>query len=99
MTKYRGKRTLIGAWKYVLLDLLFIIPIVGWLIAVCFAIDTSEEHKNRTLYARAFFARLLLIIIICAVYVGIVYYARGDFGFSAHMDNLYKRFLILVNSL
>ena len=99
MPKYSGKRKLMGAWKYVLLDLLFMIPVIGWFFAFCFAIDATQEHENRVRYARAFLVRLFLVIVICAVYVGIVYYAKGEIGFSAHMDNLYKRFLVLINSL
>lgn len=43
-----------GAWKYVLLDLLFMIPVIGWFFAFCFAIDATQEHENRVRYARAF---------------------------------------------
>ena len=70
MAKYRGKHVYLGAWGYVLYDILYAIPVLGFICLLAHSFDANNE--NRKYYARSYFARLLLVVILCAVAVGIV---------------------------
>ena len=61
--KYRP----LGAWKYFWLNVLFSIPVIGWICLIAFA--CSGKNINRRSYARSFFCALLIGIIIMAVVV------------------------------
>ncbi len=55
----------ISAWGYVGYNLLFSIPLVGFILLIVFAFDSS--NLNRRSYARSFFATWLIIAIIVAI--------------------------------
>lgn len=75
MARYHGKHHYIGAWHYVLLDILYIIPLIGLIFLLIHAFDHTNE--NRLHYARSYFVRLLLALIISATVVGLMYIIIG----------------------
>ena len=72
MAGYQEDGNYIGAWHYVWLEILYAIPVIGWicLIVHCFL----PEKANRMHFARHYFARfllglLILIIVSLALYL------------------------------
>ncbi len=58
----------LSAWAYVGYNILFAIPLVGFICLIIFAFDSS--NINRRNYARSFFCvYLILVIIIVAILV------------------------------
>ena len=55
----------ISAWGYVGRSILWSIPVIGWLILLCKAI--GAKNRNVRNYARSFFCKLLLAIIVAVV--------------------------------
>ena len=63
----------ISAWGYVGYDILFALPIIGFIAALIFSLSKKGNINRRNL-ARAFFLELLLaiiIIIIAVVFCGV----------------------------
>lgn len=60
----------LSAWKYFGLNILFSIPVIGFIFLVIFSI--SRANINRRNYARSFFCiyALILIVAIIAVALG-----------------------------
>lgn len=52
----------LSPWAYFGYNLLFAIPLVGFILAIVFAFDSS--NLNRRNYARSFFCGLLIAVII-----------------------------------
>ena len=74
MAKYQGHYSnqgghYIGAWGYVGLQILYLIPIIGLIFLLVHA--CSPSHENRCKFARSFFCWILLAIIIVVIVVGI----------------------------
>ncbi len=63
----------IGAWGYVGYQILFAITLVGFIVALVFALG-GVQNKNVKNYARAYFCWMLLAIIVMgvAVVIGVV---------------------------
>ena len=80
MAIYRGSKRYLGAWQYVLLDILYLLPGIGliFLIVHCF----SQDHENRRHYARSYFAKLLTIIVICGIGALVYYLVAGQQAFD-----------------
>lgn len=57
----------LSPWAYFGYNLLFSIPIIGLIMAIVFACDSS--NLNRRNYARSFFCGLLIAVIIFAVFM------------------------------
>lgn len=64
----------LSAWGYVGYNLLFSIPIIGFIFLVVFALDSS--NINRRNYARSFFCWILICIIL-SVIVFAIFMAMG----------------------
>lgn len=90
MAKFRKKNNLLSAWQYVLLDILYIIPVIGIIVALIHTFDTSNE--NRQHYARAFFLRLLIFISLLGIGAVALYLYLGNSGFLTLVDNLCNAF-------
>ena len=76
--KYRP----ISAWGYFGYNLLFLIPIAGFILLIVFSFDNSNiNHRN---YARSYFCALLLAIIIIVVFI-----ALGAGAFYSLKSSLY----------
>lgn len=80
MAKYRGESNYLGAWGYTFLSLLYIIPVIG-LVALLIH-SFSERNENRRHFARSYFTRLLMAIIIIAVAFTIFYFIVGQKEFT-----------------
>lgn len=65
----------IGAWHYVGLEILYCIPVIGWLFLIvhCFI----PEKANRMHFARSFFAKLLLALVILVIAALVLYLTVG----------------------
>ena len=87
MAKYHGKHYYLGAWSYVFLDILYFIPIIGLIFLLVHSF--SDKDENRRHYARSYFARLLLILIIGLVGTGIFYLVVGSDAFVARFNELF----------
>lgn len=88
MPKYPGKNRYIGAWGYVGLDILYAIPLIGFifLLVHCF----SSKNENRMHYARSYFVRFLLVAIIIAALVAAFYLLGGVEALNVHVEELEK---------
>ena len=70
--KYRP----LGAWKYFWLNVLFSIPVIGFIFLIIFA--CSGKNINRRSYARSFFCGLIIGLIVLAVVVVIAIVVLGS---------------------
>ena len=57
----------LSPWAYFGYNLLFSIPLVGFILAIVFAFDSS--NLNRRNYARSFFCGLLIAVIILVAFL------------------------------
>ena len=55
----------ISAWGYVGYNILWGIPVLGWLIWLCTALFSGNQNKKS--YARSFFCAFLLILLVVLV--------------------------------
>ena len=77
--KYRP----LGAWSYFGYNLLFAIPIVGFILLIVFA--CSSANINRRSYARSFFCTAIISAVILLVTVLL---AGGLAGLSGILDSI-----------
>ena len=84
MARYRGNSSYIGAWHYVGLEILYSIPVIGWIILVvhCF----MPERENRMHFARHYFARLLLALVILVIAALVLYLLFGQQFYDTNID-------------
>lgn len=74
----------LSPWAYFGYNILFAIPLVGFICAIIFAFDNS--NINRRNYARSFFCGLALLVIFVITIVvisgilGVQYYALNTIG-------------------
>ena len=91
MAKY-GESGYMGAWSYVGLEILYCIPVIGWifLIVHCF----TSSHENRMHFARSFFAKLLIVIIISAILCLVLYLTVGRqyFDHQAEVQRVFDQY-------
>jgi len=97
MAKYHGKYHYMGAWKYVLLDILYAIPVIGWIFLLVHAFSHSNE--NRLHYARSYFVRLLLVVIIAVILGVTVYLTVGTEAFTQELTEVMEQYKMIPNSL
>lgn len=99
MAKYRGTNHYIGAWGYVGLEILYGIPVIGWifLIVHCF----SSEHENRMHFARHFFARLLVALVVVAIAALVLYLTVGRqyMDHQQEIDAAFRKFQDQYNEI
>ena len=57
----------LSPWAYFGYNLLFSIPLIGFILAIVFAFDSS--NLNRRNYARSFFCGLLIAVIILVAFL------------------------------
>ena len=79
MAKFHGKRYYLGAWNYVLLDILYMIPVIGLIVLLIHAV--GDKNDNRRYYARSYFARLLVFVGILVIAAGLYYVIAGQQAF------------------
>lgn len=74
----------LSPWAYFGYNILFAIPLIGWIFLIIFAFDNS--NINRKNYARSFFVVYLLIIIIVVIFAAVGF---GTFGLMTTTKLLY----------
>ena len=99
MAKYRGTSNYIGAWHYVLLDILYAIPVIGWIILAVHCL--KQDKENRMHYARSKFAHLLLGLIVLVISVTILYFTVGKkyFDHKEQLDEVWNRYQVVYERL
>ena len=87
MARYQEEKVYIGAWHYVGREILYSIPVIGWifLLVHCFI----SEKENRMHFARHYFARLLLVLVILLIAALVLYLTVGR-QFMDHQDEIKK---------
>lgn len=91
MAKFRGKRFYLGAWSYVFLDILYMIPVVGFICLLVHSFSSDEKDENRRHYARSYFARMLLFLIIGLIGAAIIYFTIGFDQSLKEIKNLFPQ--------
>lgn len=74
----------LSPWAYFGYNILFAIPIIGWIFLIIYAFDNS--NINRKNYARSFFVIWLLVIIMISIFAAIGF---GTFGIMSAHEMLY----------
>ena len=77
---YNGDTTPLSPWAYFWLDILYAIPIVGFVFLLIHAIGANNVNKRN--FARSYFCVLVIILII----FGVV----AIFGGGAAITNIFK---------
>ena len=80
MGKYRGKHQYLSAWSYFWLDILYSIPVIGFIFLLIHSFGANNE--NRLHYARSYFVKLLVVLIISAAGL-LIFYLVNPAGFFA----------------
>lgn len=77
MEKYQGPSQFkpLSGWKYFGLNILFSIPVVGFVFLLIFTF--SNKNINRRNYARSFWCGLLVVVILAAIAVAIALISGG----------------------
>ena len=83
MARY-GESGYMGAWSYVWLEILYCIPVIGWIFLIIHCFTSSNE--NRMHFARSFFAKLVLAIIIMAIAALVLYLTVGRQYFEHQVE-------------
>ncbi len=101
MAKYKGETEYLGAWSYAFLGILYSIPIIGIIFLLLHSF--SNNNENRRHYARSFFAKFLLAILIGGSAFLIMYFIIGPEEFalrfeliSASWNDFFKSFSIPI---
>ncbi len=97
MEKYHGSSRYIGAWHYALLNLLYCIPLIGWIILIVHMID--KKNENRCHFARSYLTRPVFMLLIAAIAVGVTYLVIGADEFKRICDLFVKAWNDLSGSI
>ena len=82
--KYRP----LTAWNYFWLNVLYSIPIIGWIFLIVFA--CSDENVSRRSHARSYFCGILLVAIACAVILVLLVVSKSfDFDFLSVFKSIF----------
>ena len=71
----------LSPWAYFGYNLLFAIPLVGFICAIIFACDSS--NLNRRNFARSYFCGLVLVVILIVILVILSVIGAGIFTYNA----------------
>lgn len=86
MAKYRGRQSYMGAWSYILLEILYSVPVIGFVFLLVHSFNSNNE--NRMHYARSFFARMLIVLIVSGITVGILFLVLGSSEFIERIEEI-----------
>lgn len=67
----------ISAWGYLGYQILFAIPVLGWIFLIIFACNGS--NLNRRAFARSYFCVLLIAVIVLGI-IALIFWAGGGVG-------------------
>lgn len=74
---------LLSPWAYVGYGLLFTLPVIGWILAIVFALN--DDNLNRRNFARGYWCMVLVVVILSIV--GMVMGVSIMDGFSSYQYN------------
>lgn len=77
----------ISAWGYVGYQILFAIPVIGWLFLIIFA--CSNSNINRRSFARSYFCVLVIVLLLG----GLIALVGWAFGGLDYLQGLLQQFL------
>lgn len=58
---------LLSPWAYVGYGLLFTLPVIGWILAIVFALN--DDNLNRRNFARGYWCMVLVVVILSIVWM------------------------------
>ena len=65
----------LGAWRYFGYNILFSIPVIGFIFLIIFA--CSSNNINRRSYARSFFCVLLIVLVVFGIALALLALGLG----------------------
>lgn len=74
---------LLSPWTYVGYGILFTLPVIGWILAIVFALN--DDNLNRRNFARGYWCMVLVVVILSIV--GMVMGVSIMDGFSSYQYN------------
>lgn len=74
---------LLSSWAYVGYGLLFTLPVIGWILAIVFALN--DDNLNRRNFARGYWCMVLVVVILSIA--GMVMGVSIMDGFSSYQYN------------
>lgn len=80
MARFRGKNNFLGAWAYVLLGILYAIPVIGFVFMLVHSFSTGNENLRH--YARSCLLRLVLCIVLAGIGVALILIFSGTDGLN-----------------
>ncbi|MCH5151683.1 MAG: hypothetical protein J1F65_03385 [Clostridiales bacterium] len=83
----------ISAWGYLGYQILFAIPVIGWLFLIIFA--CSGKNFNRRSFARSYFCFLLIAVILCGLIV-LILWAAGAFNYIVDLWETIKEAVMSI---
>ena len=86
MPKFRGKHYYLGAWSYFFLSLLYAVPVIGFIFLLIHSFNTSNENLRH--YARSYFVRLLVAVILLIAIFAYTYFAKGSHELLTEMNEI-----------
>ena len=75
-TPAKAEVKLLGPWAYFGLDLLFSIPLIGFILLIVFSVD--KNHLNRRNFARSYWCKLIVAVVFYVI-LAIILSATGVF--------------------
>lgn len=96
MHKYHGSQDYIGAFHYVLLDILYAIPVIGLIFLLSHSFNTNNVIRLH--YARSYFVRLLLVVLII-VLGGLALFLFNKPAFNDASSNITEWFKGFPNNI
>lgn len=78
---------LLSPWAYVGYGILFTLPVIGWILAIVFALN--DDKLNRRNFARGYWCGMLVAVIVVVILsiVGMVMGVSIMDGFSSYQYN------------
>ena len=78
---------LLSPWAYVGYGLLFTLPVIGWILAIVFALN--DDNLNRRTFARGYWCGVLVVVILSVILsiAGMVLGVSIMDGFSSYQYN------------
>ena len=78
---------LLSPWAYVGYGILFTLPVIGWILAIVFALN--DDNLNRRNFARGYWCGVLVVVIVAVILsiAGMVMGVSIMDGFSSYQYN------------
>ena len=76
-SNYPEENRPIGAWKYFGLEILYVIPVVGLICAIFFAITNKNNHMRN--FAKATIIKRILLAILYVLYFSFIFIVQSSY--------------------